>query len=340
MPRGAPEKRTTKDLLRRLSRAGFARDFVREAVLPDWWDEECATEPSLLPEIEIRVARFLDLPLSVVRDPSRKLGPPSYPNARLRKVSNIQADRLGPAIHAALRVAAAALRNPRGELAPMNPPPGNPSAWRSLLAKANGTIDLSSVVADLWKRGIPVIQVKLLPSPRFQGLASIVEGRPVILLGHDIDAPGRLLLLATHEAGHIVHGDCVAGAPIVDEDDEVVEIDEIERAADRYASMVALGEAAPMAPKVEDHKMLATRAAETSRERASDVGALLWSWAIQSRDFARAEMALRALYKHLGGRRTLRRLFDQHVDVSAASETDLELLRCVHGDAERNACPD
>ena len=57
-----------KTLLRRLSKAGFERDFVQRAVLPDWWDERCADDPRLVQDIEIRVARFLGLSISAVSD--------------------------------------------------------------------------------------------------------------------------------------------------------------------------------------------------------------------------------------------------------------------------------
>jgi hypothetical protein len=40
--------------MQRLSRAGFKKAFVSKAILPDWWDNACSEDPSLLEEIEIR----------------------------------------------------------------------------------------------------------------------------------------------------------------------------------------------------------------------------------------------------------------------------------------------
>ena len=67
-----------------------------------------------------------------------------------------------------------------------------------------------------------------------------------------------------------------------------------------------------------------------------DAGVLLWSYANRAQKFADAQMALKALYRHVGARQALRDLFDQHVDLESASETDRALLRCVFLDPERD----
>lgn len=331
-------KRTTTSLLRRVARAGFPQPVLRETLLPDWWNPSCAKDPALLPEVEVRVARFLGVPLAQVQDPKQELKAPSYPSARLRKVKNIGEDRVGPAIHFGLRLASAVVRTSSSRLPMLNLPPADPVEWRRELTSANKIIDLEVVADDLWRRGIPVVHVEISPSPRFQGLACIVDGRPAVLIGHDIDAPARLLSHAIHEVGHIVHGDCEAGAPVVDEDDEVRDRDEMEQRADQYALVTAVGrDRLPAAPSSEDFKHLASVAARHARERRVDPGALLWAWAPQIRDYGRVTMALKALYRDRGGARILRRLFDQYVDIAAASDTDRTLLRSVKGDAERDA---
>ena len=71
-------------LMQRLKRAGFSADFVRAAILPDWWDDSCADDVSLLQDIEIRVARFLERPITSVSDSGSSLAPVTYPAAQLR----------------------------------------------------------------------------------------------------------------------------------------------------------------------------------------------------------------------------------------------------------------
>ena len=56
------------------------------AVLPDWWEDDYVDENDLLPELEVRVARFLTLPTDIVVDPNQNLQLPLYENTKLRRV--------------------------------------------------------------------------------------------------------------------------------------------------------------------------------------------------------------------------------------------------------------
>ncbi len=320
----------------RLSRAGFQRDFVRPAMLPDWWDEACVEDPSLLPDIEIRVARFLGLPLSVVRDPGRSLAPPAYPDAHLRRVRDIDRDRLAPAIHSALRIAAALARSLREPTPFPEVPPPDGLAWRKQIEQARPAVSLDDILTDLWLRGIPVVAVAELPAPSFQGLACVVEGRPVIMLGHKHDEPGRLAFVVAHEAGHIAEGDCGPDRPVVDEEEEIADDADIEQRADRFAIRVLVG--SDDVPLVDgaSFKELASQASELERSSGADASAVLYAWARRTGEYARALMAVRALYRSSGARRLLRQHFDHHIDLEAATESDRALLRCVYGDPERD----
>lgn len=212
-----PVGQSFRTLLRRLSKAGFAKDFVRQAILPDWWDDQCADDPSLVQDIEIRVARFLGLSMSVVANSRGPLDPPRYPDAQLRRIRDTDRARLAPAMHAAMRIAAAVVRNLRDTPSPRTPPRDG-LEWRGEFT--SGAPPLTAVAGRLWKLGIPIVPLDLLPAPGFQGMACIVEDRPVILLGHRHDArrqlggflnryvdfagaaeTDRLLLRCTHGAG-------------------------------------------------------------------------------------------------------------------------------------------
>jgi hypothetical protein len=320
--------------MQRLSKAGFKKDFVRQAILPDWWDERCAEDPGLVQDIEIRVARFLGSPIAAVKNTGAPLGAPLYPAAQLRRVRDMNRDRLAPAIHAAIRIASAVVRNLREAPDPVAPPPEG-LRWREMIARTGTSATLKGIVADLWKRGIPVVPVDTLPTPGFQGIACIVENRPVILLGYKHDEPGRAAFLVAHEAGHVAAGDCAPDQPVIDEEDEITDDTDIEQRADLYATQILVGDGS--VPQVDDvgskdFKDLARRASELERTVGADASSVIFAWARQSGDYATATLAVKALYRHTGARKQLRQLFDLHVDLAAAAETDRALLRCVHGD--------
>lgn len=330
-------RNTFANLVRRLSQAGFKKDFVSRVLLPDWWDESCDRDPNLLPDVEIRIARFLGLPLASVRDVATALRPQVAPGAQLRRVRDLDRDRLGPAIHTAMQVAGAVVRSWQ-EPAP-NPaiPPPDGLAWRGEVGAAGAAVKLDRILSDLWRRGIPVVPVEGLPSPSFQGLACIVEGRPAIVISHRHDEPGRLAFFVAHEAGHIAAGDCAVDQPVVDEEEEVVDDSDIERAADRYATRLLVGD--DLAPQVEaeNFKDLAKRASRIERETGADASAVIFAWAARTREYAIATLAVSALYRGSGARRQLRQQLENHIDFDAASETDRALLRCVYGEPERDA---
>lgn len=324
--------------MRRLSAAGFKRDFARVAVLPDWWGPECENDPSLLPDLEIRVARFVGSPLAVVRDPDAALETPRYQDAQLRRVRDINKDRLGPAIHASLQVGAATIRNMTA--VPLRLPSKDPLVWRGEIARKGQLLQLGDVVADLWKRGIPVIHIAMLPTPTFQGLVAFVDGRPVIVLGHDLDEPARLAFIITHETAHIVHGDCEPDRPVVDEQEEISDDHEIETRADAYAHAVTTGGIEVPHVTATDFKDLALKAAAVEKAAHVDASSVVWAWARRTGNYPMATKAAQALYRTKGGKRVLRECFDQFVDLENASDSDRALLRCLHGDPQRDAVAD
>ena len=259
--------------MRRLSQAGFKKDFVSRAVLPEWWGEDCADDPTLLPDIEIRVARFLGVPLSIVRSPAAVLRPRVASGAQLRRVRDLDRDRLAPAIHTAMQVAGAVVRSMREPAPSPAIPPCEGLAWRGELSAAHAAVKLDNILSHLWQRGIPVVPMEGLPSPSFQGLSCVVENRPVIVISHKHDEPGRIAFLVAHEAGHIAAGDCATDQPVVDEEEEVLDDSDIERAADRYATRVLVGDDSVPQVDAVDFKDLAKRASQIEHASGADASA-------------------------------------------------------------------
>jgi len=328
----AIKQHNTATLMTRLSRAGFKGEFATSAILPDWWDEECARDANVLPELELRIARFLEVPLSLVRDPRAQLLAPAHPRAQLRRFRGIDAKRIDPAIHAAVSITGAVVRNLRHPTVVVMPP-ADPLDWRREIERPQSAVTLNDLCHDLWLRGIPVIPIALLPAPKFQGAVCIVENRPVVLIGHRNDEPARVAFLVAHEAGHLAAGDCTPEVPVIDED-EIADGSEIEQRADQYAQAVLLGNAVVPDLSRADFRQLARAAAELERTTGAEASAVLFSWAARTGEYATAVLAVKALYRGTGARRTLRGHFEQHVDLNAASETDRALLRCVDSESE------
>jgi hypothetical protein len=326
--------------MRRLSKSGFKKDFVRSAILPDWWDETCKDDPSLLPDVEIRIARFLGFSLSSVRDLKETLAPPFYPNAKLRRVREINRDRLAPSIYAGIKIAEAVIRSLRNPETSPTIPPSSGTTWRSLIKPTSNPVSLDHILNDLWGHGIPVIPIDVLPEPNYQGAACIAEGRPVILIGHKHDEPGHLAFIIAHETGHIVFGDCTLDHPVVDEEVEVFDDIDIEKRADLFASETIIGNNSIPHIHGSDYRQLAKEALQKERDFEVDADSIIFAWALRTGNFQYAKMAIKALGHEFGARKLLRKYFDRYVNLDAATESDRSLLRCVYGEPELNAAID
>ncbi len=324
-------------LMRRLAHSGFRKQFVSTALMPDWWEESYAQDSTVLPEVEIRIARFLNVPLSVVRDAETELAPPVYGDAQLRRVRDIDRGRLGPAIHTAMRVAEAVIRNLRCTQSKPSQLPDNALEWRRILrSRSSGPVQLDDILCALWANGIPVIPIDTLPAPGFQGLACIVDGHPTIVLGQKYDEPSHVAFIVAHEAGHIASGHCSLRMLVVDQDKDIRDGSEVERAADCFAKRLLVGDETVTIPVQEqlDAKSLAERAVDLESEYGVDAGSLIFTWAASTLNYPAASLAVRALYRSTGARRQMRQLFDRYIDSGSASESDRTLLRCVYGGTE------
>jgi hypothetical protein len=330
-------KKSYRELMRRLSTAGFKLGFLREAVLPDWWDSRCETDSKLLPDVEFRISRFLGVPLDTLWEGESIRGP-TYAEARLRHVKSLRRSRLNAAVHAGIRIAEAANRHLRSS-DPPNLPDRDPLVWRQSVLANHTLLDLAAAVNDLWSRGIPPLHVEVLPPPRFQGMACVVEARPVIELGYGHKEPAKLLYHLIHEVAHVALGHCERGAPVVDESD-VPDEEELELEADRYAVVALTGTESPPEIRGKDAKALALDAYRTESEQRIDAGFLIWRWANATKDYATAEIALEALYRKHGALSLLRSITEANLRLEDASESDRTLLRCLYGDPERNASSD
>jgi Zn-dependent peptidase ImmA (M78 family) len=324
-------------IMKRLLRAGFNRQFVQTAILPDWWADEYSSDPNLLPEIELRVARFLGLSTAAVSDATFSLVPQTLSGARFRQVRDIDPERIKPAVHSAIRIAEAVVRNLRADLSDFDLPPSSGKKWRKLMRTSGGPVGLEQLLADTWNRGIPVIPVETLPSPKFQGLACYAAGRPVILIGHRMDVPGRTAFAVAHELGHLALGDVLESQPLVDAEEDSGDDSAMERRADQYALHALSGRDNLPTLEGKDYRELATNAYRIEKETDIDASLLLASWGrAHPENYDLVMAALRALYRHTNARNLLRGALAEHLNIEEISESDAALLQCVSSDLVRH----
>lgn len=234
-------------LIRRLKTIGYDEAFLRRVVLPDWWEDSLAADPTSRVQIELRVAQRLSLPLADVSDPQRPLRLPDTRCVRLKRArAGAVQDEIAPGLIAARNAVALLLPHLRD----VPPLPANltPAALRRWILTRRGIVDLGALVEACWEHGIAVFHFAPLPTSakKFAGMAYYEGARPVIVLASGYDAPPRLAFYLAHEICHIIRGHVRPGGEMLaDSDLDSRTEDQQEKEADRDALELLTGERAP-----------------------------------------------------------------------------------------------
>jgi hypothetical protein len=194
-----------QSLYARLERAGLNRKFIREVLLPDWWDDAIAEHPTGYAEARLRIARALGLSLRQL-DSEDPLGE-MLGETRLRCKTRRGTEPYSIRWTIALAKRAAELAT-RATPKPYEPLPETASQIRNAILQKHPWVCLDNLLAYCWQHGIPVIPLKSKPrrSKRVDGLIVRVGERPVIVLACGYRYSARLLFIVAHELGHWARG--------------------------------------------------------------------------------------------------------------------------------------
>ena len=237
------EKSAMQDLFQRLRKIGFDPDFLRRAVLPDWWEDSLASVAANRALAETAIARHLGLDVARLRDSKAALPAPQLAYARLKRNKNIEPAEIAPAMFVAQHAADLVARN-------LNSIPkftGRLSAGevRKSILKSHTHCDLASLLDFCWAAGVAVIHVKGLPekSKKIDGMALFCGAIPVIVLASAKDSPPWLAFHLAHELGHILLGHVKEGmGPWVDGSIDSKGEDQNEMEADEFACEILTGQ--------------------------------------------------------------------------------------------------
>jgi hypothetical protein len=196
---------SVRSLYARLEQAGLDRKFIRETLLPDWWDDAIAEHPTGYAEARLRIARALGLSLRQL-DSEDPLGE-MLGETRLRCKTRRGTEPYSIRWTIALAKRAAELAT-RATPKPYEPLPETASQIRNAILQKHPWVCLDNLLAYCWQHGIPVIPLKSKPrrSKRVDGLIVRVGERPVIVLACGYRYSARLLFIVAHELGHWVSG--------------------------------------------------------------------------------------------------------------------------------------
>jgi hypothetical protein len=317
------------DLYRRLRSVGLTKNKVRRFILPDWWDDQVATNPAAFAEGISYISRHLGLDLASLRDPSIALTFRDTGVCKFKKSKGTSDDQLQLTRSLSTRVAR--LVN-AATTEPYSPLPKTASQMRSeIIGQGQPWVNLSNLVDYCWSLGVPVVHLaSFLTARQPDGMAVTVCGRPVIVLCKKAKAPAWLLFILAHELGHIALGHIPDNGILIDENIDTNERDDEEMTANAFAIELLTGDkevkfqAGGRWPNAE---MLAQRAKEFGRELKIDPGHIILNYAhTMGKEFfpvANAALGKLGSPDAIG---IVRRKLAQHLDWSRLPEDSSEFL--------------
>lgn len=300
--------RTTKPALKslyaRLRTEGLSPSFVRAKLLPDWWDDSLADNPANLAVAEVTLARNLGLTIRALRDPAQPLSLDLSGGLALKRSTTAGTKKARASVRIAL-TAATTLVSQLERLPAFRGRLTAEEVRKLILARAR-SVDFAGLLEFAWSHGIVVLPFRTHPteSSQFDGLATWISGRPVIILASRRQAPAWLAFHLAHELGHILLGHVGSeGDTITDIDLQKVDNSTQEREADRFALECLTGDARPRL------KIQAGLTAESLKavvqdirlETGIDPGVSCLIYAYQHDCYPAAQKALRLLGRADGG---------------------------------------
>ncbi|MGQ0621022.1 MAG: ImmA/IrrE family metallo-endopeptidase [Panacagrimonas sp.] len=328
-----------RTLYDRLKAQGFERQYVQDAILPDWWDDALFDNASNRLTAQMTIARYLGVRLQELVSDAAPLAPPIQ-NVRLKRAKNADISVVGGAVTAAIQAAraTAALLKDRLPFTGLRPAL---EIRNQLLARPDCMWpELSNLVDYCWQHGIGVVHVTRLPkvpkAKKIEGLATFVGKRPVIVLCSGRDSPAWLAFHLAHELGHIMCGHVKPGdGPLVDVKLDGVNDEAQELEADQYAFQVLTGHPDL---KLTGPGLTGPALAQAARKFGEDhrihpsTVALIYGYCQKRIPVAQA--ALTAMRADHGARATLAEAFRRHVpldDVPESIQRSLSATTQIYG---------
>ena len=231
-----------RDIYERLSRVGFDRKFVRDCILPEWWDDKLADVPAERAYAEAIISRQLGIDMSCLRDKNCEL------ETRLRLPTRFKHRRgigdkeyrvAGMLGWRLAKLASQCLQRPTS-VADLNAV----AVRKHILASGAPWVGLENLLGYCWSIGIPVVRFCPLPrgAKRMAGMAVWPERHPVIVIGSARRQPAWHLFIVAHELGHIVSGHVQQGEGSVDDKVELDFSEKAEAKANEFAVELLTGD--------------------------------------------------------------------------------------------------
>lgn len=313
------------DLYCRLDGVGFPRSYVKNRILPDWWEDELARDPGNRRLAELAISRTLKIPLQSLVEPDAPLSLEGAREVRFKRWQSAGQELLLPAVTVARRIfelllsCATSLPSYRLE-------GSDPDALRDRILAGSQYVTLSDLLRFSWDFGVPVVHLDVLPdgAKRVDGMAFCVGGRPCIALSSAKRSPAWLIWHLAHEMGHVACGHLRTGAAL-DISIDFASTQTEEREANLFAKDIIYGKKHRGGFKAARHitgAALAAQAKNLGPMHKIFPACIVTSYGFNMKAWGTAQNALKVLGVAEGGPEAVRKALSERIDLDKLAETD------------------
>jgi IrrE N-terminal-like domain len=280
-----------------LKNYGIDKKFVRDIILPDWWNDEIANSKVGYLQTAALITKNLGVNLSDFLGVPEELKLKENLTIKFKSSKNTNFSRELWPQSLALRISEMIKETfPDKFEIPFN----TAADFRAAIIKKYNTITLKNLLEYLWEIGVPVLHVSVFPQnlKRMDGMVINHQGRPIIILSNNRKHDAWLLFILAHELGHIIKGHLSSSNNIIyDADLENIEEDNEEKEANGFALELITGTISPDFIPEKDYSpyQLLNLARTFGNELKIDPGILILNYAYIHNKFALAEQALKIL---------------------------------------------
>ena len=327
-----------------LSEHGYSKSLIK-TFLPDWWsDDLIQTGPGAF-EFAAILRRKLGVQLKFDQSGHFQIGV-STSGSKFKRRSDTLASDLNVAANLGRSMAIIAAHSC---INPFESSPDSVSAEQVrgdvLEMGASSVINFESLVRYCWSTGIPVIYLDYAPQgvKRMAGMITLIDKRPVIVLGHQYKQSSKQLFILAHELGHFFCGHISDNQILVDEElNNLVETinpgrqnqkDIEESEADNFATTLlrgASGLSLNFRTPVSAAQLAAAARALGKRENI-DPGHLILSYAYDTNEWLTANQAIAFFPNSNEALDVLKTEFIEYSDLERLGQESRDHILDMHG---------
>jgi Zn-dependent peptidase ImmA (M78 family) len=306
-----------------LKALGFkSRSFVEQLIFPDWWNNEMEDDFDSIHNLIISLSQnlFLDVNLALEESLfSFKVVPQLRYKLQSKQNEPYTFSCLAKSVAELTRVA---IQNTYTSI------PENPKKIRDLILQKYQSVNLEGLLEFCYEFGIPVIHFdkKLNGESKFDGMVTVCEDRPVIVISLSRKYSAWLAFILAHELGHIAKRHILKGM-LVDTSFSDGERDPDEDEADSFASKLLFGDSdLKWSNKLSPNDLL-SKARSLSDDYRIDSGAAVLNYAWHTKDWQGAMAVLKKLEPEANAPEKINAFLNQYLQPQNIDADSRDFLR-------------